>query len=119
MRVFHFLKAEFALHALEKSRIKVARIDELNDPFELLCPDVRDPVHRKGFQKFKEQCAQTFGYLCFTKSWKNLMLWSMYADKHQGAALEIDLPDDAAMVVKYSRKRTVWDVEQIMRSGGF
>jgi hypothetical protein len=64
MRVFHFLKAEHALAALHKSRIKIARIDELNDPFELLCADMRDPRHRQGFQAFKAKCARTFGYLC-------------------------------------------------------
>lgn len=119
MRVFHFLKAEHALAALHKGRIKVACIGELNDPFELLCSDMRDPRHRRGFQRFKAQCAQTFGYLCFTRTWKNLMLWSMYADKHQGAALEVELPDDVAMPVKYRKTRVIWDVEKIMQSGGF
>jgi hypothetical protein len=65
-----------------------------------MCPDVRISV-------------------CFTKTWKNLMLWSMYADKHQGAALEVELSDEAAMPVKYREKRIVWDVEKIMQSGGF
>jgi hypothetical protein len=119
MRVFHFLKAAHAISALEKSRLKIALIDELNDPFELLCPDIRDPRHRRGFQQFKARCARTFGYLCFTEKWQNLMLWSMYADKHQGAALEIELADDAAMPVKYRRTRVTWDVESIMRAGGF
>lgn len=119
MRVFHFLKAAHALSALEKGRIKVALIDELNDPFELLCPDIRDPQHRRGFQQFKARCAAKFGYLCFTERWQNLMLWSMYADKHQGAALEIELPDDTAMRVKYRKTRVVWDVESIMKAGGF
>lgn len=119
MRVFHFLKAVHAIFALEKSRVKIALIDELNDPFELLRPDIRDPRHREGFQQFKARCARTFGYLCFTERWENLMLWSMYADKHQGVALEIELSDDAAMRVKYSKTRVAWDVESIMKTGGF
>ena len=119
MRVFHFLKAAHAISALERSRLKIALINDLNDPFELLCPDIRDPRHRRGFQQFKVQCARKFGYLCFTERWQNLMLWSMYADKHQGAALQIELPEDAAMPVKYRRTRVTWDVESIMKAGGF
>jgi hypothetical protein len=119
VRVFHFLKPEFAIAALEKGRLKVARIDEFNDPFELICPDLRDPRNRRGLREFKTRCAKQFGYLCFTKTWQNLMLWSMYAGSHRGAALEIELADDAAMPVKYRRTRIRWDVQRIMATGGF
>lgn len=119
MRVFHFLKAEFALAALEKGRLKVARIDDLNDPFELICPDIRDSLHRQGFRQFKARCARQFGYLCFTMTWQNLMLWSMYADRHRGAVLEVELADDIAMPVKYRTTRVQWDVKKIMATGGF
>ena len=37
VRLYHFLPAEFALDDIEKRRIKVAEIDQLNDPFELSC----------------------------------------------------------------------------------
>ena len=35
MRVYHFLPAEFALASISLKRIKIARLSEVNDPFEL------------------------------------------------------------------------------------
>ena len=37
MRVYHFLPAVYTLQDIEKKRIKIAEIDQLNDPFELWC----------------------------------------------------------------------------------
>ena len=118
MRVFHFLNAKYALQSLRTGRLKVARIDELDDPFELIGADLRDPKVRRGFQKNKEHCAARFGYLSFTRRWQNLMLWSKYADRHQGAVLEIELPDEAAIPVRYQKHRLKLDVAKIMALGG-
>jgi hypothetical protein len=118
MRVFHFLNAKYALQSLRTGRLKVARIDELDDPFELIGADLRDPKVRRGFQKNKERCAATFGYLSFTRRWQNLMLWSKYADRHQGVVLEIEFPDEAAIPVRYQKHRLKLDVAKIMASGG-
>lgn len=119
MRVFHFVKAKYALAALERGRLKVARLDELDDPFELFCADLRDPLLRRGFQQHKARCEKSFGYLCFTRRWQNLMLWSMYADRHRGAALEIELPDEVVIPVQYRNARVPFDVAEIISSGGF
>lgn len=119
MRLFHYLKADHALLALRHQRLKVARISDLNDPFELLCADMRDPKARKGFRQFRERISATHGFLCFSKNWRNLLMWSHYADKHKGAVLEIEIDDDHAMPVKYRKSRLQWDVAKIMASGGF
>ena len=42
MHVYKFLNAKYALEALEKRRLKIARINELNDPFELLGTNLTD-----------------------------------------------------------------------------
>ena len=34
-RVFHSLRSEYALQAFQNQRLKVATLNELNDPFEL------------------------------------------------------------------------------------
>jgi len=36
MRVFHFVNEEHGLDDLRKRRLKIAALNELNDPFELL-----------------------------------------------------------------------------------
>ena len=41
MIVYHFISSEFALKALRDRRLKISRINELNDPFELCVTDFR------------------------------------------------------------------------------
>ena len=36
MRVFHFRSVKYGLKSLEERRLKISRIHELNDPFEIL-----------------------------------------------------------------------------------
>ena len=36
MRLYHFLNAEYGLLNIRHRRLKIARINELNDPFEFL-----------------------------------------------------------------------------------
>ncbi len=42
MIVYHFTSSEFALRALRDHRLKIARINELNDPFEFCVKDLSD-----------------------------------------------------------------------------
>jgi hypothetical protein len=35
MRLYHYLSEKHALDDLENKRLKIARIEDLNDPFEL------------------------------------------------------------------------------------
>ena len=119
MLLYHFLPAKYALLALERQRLKVARINDLNDPFELFCADMRDAKARRGFREFKDQISAKFGFLCFCRRWQNLLLWSHYADRHRGAALEVEIGDDVAMPVNYTNARVQWNAQEIMSSGGF
>jgi hypothetical protein len=41
LRVYHFTSAEFAKDDIVHRRLKVARISELNDPFEFLAMNFR------------------------------------------------------------------------------
>ena len=42
MRVYKFLNAKYGLEALKNRRLKIARISDLNDPFELLGVNLSD-----------------------------------------------------------------------------
>lgn len=46
MVVYHFTTSEFALKALRDRRLKIARINELNDPFEF-CADGFSDINLK------------------------------------------------------------------------
>lgn len=95
MIVYHLSKAKWALDNIRNKRIKIAEINDLNDPFELSGPDLRDKKERKEFNSWRDTMAQMYGVVCFSRSWSNPVLWSHYADKHAGIALGFEVPPDA------------------------
>jgi len=42
MRLFYFVPANYGIENLIKRRLKLARLNDLNDPFEFLCVDMSD-----------------------------------------------------------------------------
>src|ERR1043165_3821312 len=112
MRVFHFVKDEFAIDDIRHRRLKIATLDELNDPFELLGIDLRDRRLRNAVQAAKSEFAKISGLLCFSRYWYNPVQWSHYADKHAGLCLGFDVPDSLLAQITYSGKRFAVDVQQ-------
>jgi hypothetical protein len=105
IRAYHFLPSHHALDDLRRRRLKIARIDDLNDPFDLWA--VAQPNHklRSAIRKTKDQLAQKFGMVCFSLSWQNPLLWSHYAERHQGVALGFDINKGKIKKVSYVKKR--------------
>ena len=106
-RLYRFLNDEFGFEALQNQHFKVTRISELNDPFELsgihvLTPKYRDlpTLMKKGY--FNEKT----GMLCYSASWKNLVMWAHYANGHKGLCLGFDtsvLPPGSVQKVNYAQ----------------
>src|SRR5260370_40634349 len=65
MRLYHFLSANFALDDIDKRRIKISEIDQLNDPFELWCVPQDDQRLREALRGFKKEMGERYGMLCF------------------------------------------------------
>lgn len=106
MRLYHFTTQTFGLRALEDRRLKIARINELNDPFEFLSWNVQDAANRAKLRAWKSAQNDRLGIVCFSRNWSNPLLWSQYAEKHQGMALGFDVPEsDLYSPVKYQRLR--------------
>lgn len=101
MIVYHFMKAHFGLEALKQRRLKIARIMELNDPFEFLGVDLSDREFRKVIKATKAELSKTKGILCFCKTWKHPILWSHYADKHKGICLGFEVPRSVLEKIDY------------------
>lgn len=119
MRVFHFTSTKYALRNVQKQWLKVARIKELNDPFELLCADLHNKSERKKFKAFKKEVSQDYGVLCFSSSWKNPLMWSHYANGHKGVALEFEIQDNLLTPIDYVPERVKFDISHIAARGGF
>ena len=105
MRVFHFLKEKFGLKVLTERRLKIARIMELNDPFEFLGVELSDRDFRRAMKATKETLSKSNGLLCFSKNWQNPVLWGHYADKHRGICLGFDMPNKYPTKVNYVKTR--------------
>jgi Protein of unknown function (DUF2971) len=80
-------------------------LDDLNDPFELLSPELSDSKLRNAFMSVKRQLSKKRGVLCFSESWQSSVMWSHYADKHKGVCLEFEVPQDLLAKIRYNHSR--------------
>ena len=112
MRVYHLISEHWALESLRLQRLKLASLEDMNDPFELLGVELRTQENRQFFQReLKPEMNRTVGVLCFSRAWSNPVLWSHYADKHRGLCLGFDVPDDMVREVKYRGTRLKAELE--------
>ena len=105
MKIYHFLKAEYGLQAIQNQRLKVSFLDNLNDPFELYATKLTDKRLRNKFYSLADFIIDTFGMLCFSRQWRSPLLWSHYADRHKGVALVFEVTDARIKKIKYQQKR--------------
>ena len=105
MIVYHLTEAKWALDNLRRGRLKVSRVNELNDPFELSGPHLRTKQQRNEFRNWRRTMAKSYGLLCFSRDWSNPVLWSHYAKKHTGIALGFEIPSGMLMDVIYTATR--------------
>lgn len=119
MRAYRFFPKEYALEALRDQRLKVAQLDELNDPFELFSVDLSNRDMRRRFIQWKRGLAARTGVICFSRRWKAPPLWSHYADRHRGMALEFEVGDNLLVPMRYRATRRKLDIDRIKAVGGF
>jgi hypothetical protein len=105
VRVYHFLNENFGLQALRDRRIKISRLKELNDPFEMFAADMRNEAVRHAFGDVLDHLNSSTGILCFSKNWSNPVQWAHYADRHRGLCLGFDIDDNRVEYIKYRSHR--------------
>lgn len=105
MRVYHFSSQEHILSDLQHRHLKIATLNDVNDPFELLSAAGDTPQERRGFKATKAALAKTVGMLCFSKNYTNPVQWSHYGDSHRGLCLGFDVPKRNLTQVRYSPSR--------------
>ena len=104
---YHFLSSHDAVTDLERKMIKVSRIVNLNDLFELRPYLSINRDKRSQLEKLRSQIAKTYGMVCFSSDWQEPLLWGHYADRNRGIALGFEVISEryAASPVKYPPKR--------------
>jgi hypothetical protein len=65
VRVYHLTSAQHGLIAVALGRLKVARLHDLNDPFELTAVILRDKRTRSALKEYKSEYDRKNGLLCF------------------------------------------------------
>lgn len=104
-RVYHMMKGKWALVAIDDQRLKISRIEDLNDPFELLAMNRHTQAARKASKQFRAAVNASQGLLCFGADWSSSVMWSHYADKHKGICLGFDVCRSLLQEVKYKDSR--------------
>ena len=112
MRLFRFMSKEHGLDVIRDQRLKVSQLHDLNDPFELTAVDLSDREFRKKYTMFKPEMSEKYGILCFSRTWKSPLLWSHYANRHKGVALEFKVLDSVAHSVTYRTNRYALNYEK-------
>jgi hypothetical protein len=89
----------FALENLEKSRLKIATIDNLNDPYEFF-PNLAN-TSNNDLEEFRHHFDGILGFLCFSKKLGDPAQWAHYAENHNGICFEFEIPRKYLQKVKY------------------
>lgn len=104
-RVYHLLSAGNGMSDISLRRIRVSRVRDLNDPFELLAVRADTKQLRNALRSWITDFNRENGLLCFSKKWSNPVLWSHYASKHRGMCLGFDVADKLLQDVQYTKDR--------------
>lgn len=105
MRLYHFSKAKYAVQNVQKSRLKVSLFGDMNDPFELLAANVQRKRDRRALMDWVEQKASQTGIICLSKSWRDPVMWSHYADRYRGIVLGFEVDERRIKKVQYEKGR--------------
>lgn len=117
-RFYHFTNNTHGLENIRRRRLKIANINELNDPFELLGVASASEEIRNRYRLLKDGLSSYMGLLCFSTKWSNPVQWSHYADRHRGVCLGFDISDAVELQeVRYTRHRLEADEDALAVEG--
>lgn len=105
MRLYKFIDAEFGLKSLTERRLKISRLDEQNDPFELFADSQANRASRARVRRERAAIARNWGMLCFCADWRNPVVWGHYTEKHHGLCLGLEVDERDAHEVVYIDER--------------
>lgn len=124
MRLFKYMKADYALDAIRTGMIKVSTLADVNDPDEFV-PSFRNlsviPTHNGNIfaipdakDQFRRGWCSEHGFISLSANWDNNAMWGIYGDKCRGIALRFEaLFDEQVFPVKYNASRAVFTQEDI------
>lgn len=119
MRVYKYLEARWAIKDLEKRRLKISQMDDLNDPFELLNCEMSNEDSQKKMDKVMKKLSLNDGVICFSKNSSDPLLWGHYADKHKGVCLGFDISAADEVIYITNKKSLCAEFEKALSLSDF
>lgn len=121
--IYRYLDCNAALKTLEAGRFRVGLLSKFNDPFEwrlgftgITMPEEQSVADKlsSGHQPWLEEW---MGIMCFSSLVSQPVLWSLYAEKHQGVAFEVkhawNTTEEHLSQMIYSNERPVLNFSQL------
>lgn len=105
MRVYKYYNAKWGLEAISRKRLKVSTIAETNDPFEFRALYSDTHHGTTNLQRWRSEENLRHGFISFSRTRTNPVLWAHYADNHKGMCLEFEVDDSLIQPVEYKRSR--------------
>lgn len=131
---YYNLNSSYVVDNLKKQEITFSSTIKLNDAYEGLCyvgnATGSDILFGEEYKKSKESIIKheektwdknTINYrrvCCFTRDYKNELMWAHYSDSYKGICVEYDYKDvvnhsDKVSKIKYSFLKPKWDSNDI------
>ncbi|WP_287396157.1 DUF2971 domain-containing protein [Mesorhizobium sp.] len=104
-RLYHFLKAQYAVAAIKKRCLRVSRIEDLNDAFEFIgiaLDDKRDRIHLSSYRR---RLDLEQGIICMSETWSKPQMWGHYGESFRGMVLGFDVSEGDFFKVRYRKTR--------------
>jgi hypothetical protein len=123
VKIHRYLEAKWALKTLRERRLKVSHIKGLNDPFEWWIGTIADDLEhatagREAFDEFVDRLNKQFGMISYSAELSDPVIWSHYADKHKGIALEFEQsPVEELLPIAYCHALPTFDVTSFLENG--
>ncbi len=114
MKLFHTLPLKHAEDDICHRYLKVATIENLNDPFECLAFASLTQDFKQDQFNTKTQLNNMIGLLCFSDKWTNPAIWSHYGDNHNGLCLGFEIPDKRIEKVNYFKNRLPFPIGEYL-----
>lgn len=104
-RLYKFIGARWGLVALRDQRLRISRIEELNDDFEFIGVALDDKDERIAMRNMRSRLDEGNGILCLSDNWHDPVMWGHYGDSYSGMVLGFDVNGDRFYEVEYTDTR--------------
>lgn len=98
IKLYKYLSKDVAMKFIQNPILRVTQSRELNDPFEcLIANSDKEYLNKNGDSNLSnnsEYFMSLHGIISLTETPDNLLMWSHYADNHEGAVVEFTIDEN-------------------------